>query len=290
MMPESYAPDRKELRMRRVVFNRKGGVGKSTITCNLAAVAASRGRRALVVDLDPQGNTTRYLLGAPVNDSASTLASFFEQTLGFRIFRDSASAFIHHTPFEGLDLMPSDPELEPLHNRLESRYKIYKLKELLATEESSYDEVWIDTPPSMGFYTLSALIAADRCLIPFDCDDFSRQALYSLLATVEEVQEDHNPELIVEAIVWSTCSRRALGSPGAWWTSSKQRSYRWWSRSCPRQSRSASPTRRAGRWCSSIHGTSWRASSTSCTTRCRAPSAPAESNQTATLRCRESPE
>ncbi len=195
--------------MRRVVFNQKGGVGKSTIACNLAAVAARRGRRTLVVDLDPQGNTTRYLLGAPVNDSSATLATFFEQTLGFRIFRDSASAFIHPTPFEGLAVMPSDPELEPLHNRLESRYKIYKLKELLATEESAYDEVWIDTPPSMGFYTLSALIAADRCLIPFDCDDFSRQALYTLLATVEEVQEDHNPELTVEGIIVNMFQSRA---------------------------------------------------------------------------------
>jgi len=76
--------------MRWVVFNQKGGVGKSTIVCNLAAVSAREGRRTLVVDLDPQANASHYLLGSDVEAADPNLAQFFEQTLGFNLFRDGA--------------------------------------------------------------------------------------------------------------------------------------------------------------------------------------------------------
>jgi chromosome partitioning protein len=66
---------------------------------------------------------------------------------------------------------------------------------------AGYDAVFIDTPPALNFYTLSALIAADRCLIPFDCDAFSRQAIYGLMQAVAEVRADHNPDLAIEGIV-----------------------------------------------------------------------------------------
>ena len=168
--------------MRRVVFNNKGGVGKSTIVCNLAAVSARRGKRTLVVDLDPQGNSTRYLLGAGADEAAPSLAKFFEETLSFKLFREDPTAFVHATPFPGLSLLPAHAEMADLHGKLESHHKIYKLRELLQ-RLPEFDSVYLDTPPAMGFYTLSALIAADRCLIPFDCDDFSRRALYALLDT-----------------------------------------------------------------------------------------------------------
>ena len=71
--------------------------------------------------------------------------------------------------------MPAHPELDTLHGKLESRYKIYKLRDAL--NEPTPDAVYIDTPPALNFYTRSALIAVERCLIPFDCDDFSRRAL-----------------------------------------------------------------------------------------------------------------
>jgi chromosome partitioning protein len=195
--------------MRRVVFNNKGGVGKSTIVCNLAAVSALRGKRTLVVDLDPQGNTTRYLRSAGVDADGTTLAKFFEETLSFKLFREDPTAFVHATPFDRLALLPSHPEMADLHGKLESHHKIYKLRELLQ-RLSGYDAVYLDTPPAMGFYTLSALIAADRCLIPFDCDDFSRQALYALLDTVQEVRADHNRELEVEGIVVNQFQSHAL--------------------------------------------------------------------------------
>ena len=81
--------------------------------------------------------------------------------------------------------MPASPALDELHGKLESRYKIYKLRDALAALADDYDAIWIDTPPALNFYTRSALIAADACLIPFDCDDFSRRALYGLLESRE---------------------------------------------------------------------------------------------------------
>jgi len=186
--------------MRRVVFNQKGGVGKSTITCNLAAIAASQGQRTLVVDLDPQCNSTQYLLGADAEGLQPTLADFFDELLSFRLYPREPADFVHETPFPGLDLLPAHRELEDLQGKLESRYKIYKLREALESL-NAYERIYIDTPPALNFYTRSALIAADRCLIPFDCDDFSRRALYELIDSVREIQQDHNAGLRVEGIV-----------------------------------------------------------------------------------------
>ena len=194
--------------MKRVVFNQKGGVGKSTITCNLAAIAAARGARTLVVDLDPQANSSQYLLGEASRDLRLTGREFFDQMLSFRLHPLATEEFITATPFENLSILPSGPALEELQAKLESRYKIYKLREALDALED-YDEIWIDTPPALHFYTRSALIAADACLIPFDCDEFARRALYSLLDNVNEIRADHNTGLEVEGIVINQFQSRA---------------------------------------------------------------------------------
>jgi chromosome partitioning protein len=194
--------------MRRVVFNQKGGVGKSTIVCNLAAISASEGLRTLVIDLDAQCNSSQYLLGARAHEANPTVASFFETALTFSFKPIDVTSFIHATPFENLDIMPAHADLDALHGKLESRYKIYKLRDAL-NELDMYDAIYIDTPPALNFYTRSALIAVERCLIPFDCDDFSRRALYTLLDNVKEIQQDHNDALHVEGIVINQFQPRA---------------------------------------------------------------------------------
>src|SRR5690554_6403452 len=92
--------------MRRVVFNQKGGVGKSSITCNLAAISAARGKRTLVVDLDPQGNSTHYLLGKPASELQDTVADMLEQTVAFKVFNRRPEEFVHASPFRNLFVLP----------------------------------------------------------------------------------------------------------------------------------------------------------------------------------------
>ena len=194
--------------MKRVVFNQKGGVGKSTITCNLAAVAAASGQRTLVIDLDPQANSSRYLLGDAVDQLELSATEFFDQMLSFKLRPHTTEDFIVATPFENLSVLPAHASLEELQAKLESRYKIYKLREALDALVG-YDQIWIDTPPALHFYTRSALIAADSCLIPFDCDEFARRALYSLLDNVAEIRADHNPALAIEGIIINQFQARA---------------------------------------------------------------------------------
>jgi chromosome partitioning protein len=198
--------------MRRVIFNQKGGVGKSTITCNLAAISAVEGKRTLVIDLDVQGNSTQYLLGQRVTESDKTIALFFKECLSLSFFGGSNASglesVIHETPFPNLYVIPSHQELEPLQSRLEARFKIFKLREAL-DKLQGFDAIYIDTPPILNFYSQSALIAADKCLIPFDCDTFAREALYILMRGLAEVKADHNQALEIEGIIVNQFQKQA---------------------------------------------------------------------------------
>lgn len=194
--------------MKHVVFNQKGGVGKTTIVCNLAAVAAARGQRTLVIDLDTQANATRYLLGSEDIEPTRTVADFFESTLSFTLGTDPFERYATETPFENLDVVVASPELDSLQPKLEAKQKVQKLRQAL-DKMQAYDRVFIDTPPAMNFYSRSALIACDYVLIPFDCDEFARQALYTLLENIAEIREDHNEDLEVEGIVVNQFTARA---------------------------------------------------------------------------------
>ncbi|MBF6623994.1 MAG: ParA family protein [Pseudomonas stutzeri] len=195
--------------MRRVVFNQKGGVGKSSIACNLAAVSASQGYRTLLIDLDAQANSSHYLTGLTGDDIPTGIADFFKQVLAGGAAGKKARPPIIETRFDNLHLITATAELADLQPKLEAKHKINKLRKLLDGLDDDYERIYIDTPPVLNFYTVSALIAADRCLIPFDCDSFSRQALYGLLAEIEELQEDHNEGLVVEGIVVNQLQPRA---------------------------------------------------------------------------------
>ena len=206
----------------RVVFNQKGGVGKSSIAVNLAAISAHQGFKTLVIDLDPQANSSQYLLGDDATYSLDkpalepNIENYFEEVLGAsqskgligntigNILKNRSKgldAFVHQSPFKKLDVIPASPNLGALAHALESKHKIYKLRDALQQLEGQYDRIFIDTPPAFNFFTLSALIAADRVLIPFDCDVFSKRALYTLIENILETQDDHNDRLEIEGIV-----------------------------------------------------------------------------------------
>jgi chromosome partitioning protein len=193
--------------MRFVVFNQKGGVGKSTIAVNLAAVAALRGERTLLVDLDPQANATQYLLGASAADAKPNLADLFDEGLSFRLFKTDPKVFVHPSPFPQLDLLPSHPAVGALVPKLEQRHKIFRIREVV--DALGYGTVFFDTPPSDNVLTLSALVAGDRVLIPFDCDDFARRAIGPVLERIEEARGDHNPRLKVAGVVVNQFQGRA---------------------------------------------------------------------------------
>ena len=175
-----------------VIFNQKGGVGKSTVATNLAAIAAYRGKKVLLVDLDAQANSTRYVLGKNV-ESEKSIAEFFSQSLRVSLYPQNLSHWIHQTPFNRLYVLPAHVMLDDLHDKLSAKHKIYKLREAFSTLD--FDEIWIDTPPVMNFYTLSAFIAANACLVPFDGDRFSLDAAIQVSNHVQEVRADHNNEI-----------------------------------------------------------------------------------------------
>lgn len=186
--------------MIRVLFNKKGGVGKSSLAVNLAAISASQGYRTLILDLDTQCNTSAYL-NALDTTASSSIADLFEQTITFHLHRRPAIEYCQPTELENLFIIPGSERLTELESELDSRHKIYKLREALESLNGEFDHIYIDTAPALNFYSLSALIAADRCLIPIDCDDFARQGLYSLQQKIAEIKDDHNAKLEIEGII-----------------------------------------------------------------------------------------
>lgn len=186
--------------MRRVIFNLKGGVGKSTITCNLAAISAYQGFKTLVVDLDPQANSSQYLLGKDASRDIPSITDYFSDIIDFRFEANQATRYLHATPFTNLYVIPSSAKLGDILPTLEARQKLFKLKSLLE-KIGKFDRIYIDTPPALNFYTRSALIAADACLIPFDCDLFSRNGIYHLLKAINTIRAEYNPNLKVEGVI-----------------------------------------------------------------------------------------
>lgn len=178
------------------VTNQKGGVGKTTITANLGAGFAMRGRNVLVIDLDPQANLTLYLDTAPALDEPTVYDVLIGQI--------EMNGVIMRTRYDGLDIVPSRIDLSAVEVEfisIEGREYVLKRKLEPVREGGKYDYVLLDCPPSMGLISINALTAADKVLIPVQTEFLPLQGLTHLLRVVERVRTNHNPGLQVEAIL-----------------------------------------------------------------------------------------
>jgi chromosome partitioning protein len=176
------------------VVNQKGGVGKTTTAINLAAGLALAGRPTLLADLDPQGNATTGL-GVQKEGLYPTV---YHALLG----GEPTDKAIRHTSLPGLDLLPSDIDLVGAEVELVTiDRREHRLASVLGAVSHPYDFVLIDCPPSLGLLTINALVAADKVLVPLQCEFYALEGLTHLLRTVKLVRERLNPRLGVEGIV-----------------------------------------------------------------------------------------
>jgi chromosome partitioning protein len=176
------------------IANQKGGVGKTTTAVNLGASLAVAEQRTLVIDCDPQGNTTSAL-GFPKDPARRTLY----QSL---ILDEPLERVIIRTQVDGLDIIPSDKNLVGASVELVSMEgREYRLKQLLSILRGNYAYILIDSPPALDLLTLNALAASDSVLVPIQCEYLALEGVSELLDTLMRLRRTINPELAIEGIL-----------------------------------------------------------------------------------------
>lgn len=185
------------------VANQKGGVGKTTTSINLSACLAEKGKKVLLVDMDSQGNTTSGL-GLEKNDLEKTIY----EVLRNEISVEEAIVKIDDC-FENLFLIPSNRNLAGAEIELiTSENMQYILKEKLSPIRDEYDFIILDCPPALGMLTVNAMTASDSVLVPIQCEFYALDGLTQLIYTINLIQENLNPSLIIEGVVFTMYDAR----------------------------------------------------------------------------------
>ena len=188
------------------VINQKGGVGKTTTVINLAAGLTMKGKRILVIDLDPQGNATTGL-GLSNNDNLDrTIYSVLNGTR-------KISEAINKTNIENLDLITSNVDLSGLEvETAGDTRRAFILKEQITAylndSRGSYDYVLIDCPPSLSLLTIMALVASNSLVVPLQTEFFALEGLTQLMKTIERIKTNLNPELLIKGILLTMYDKR----------------------------------------------------------------------------------
>ncbi len=179
------------------IFNQKGGVGKTTTNINLSACLAAEGKKVLVVDIDPQGNTTSGI---------GIVKRTLKETLYDVLANDNydTKRAILKTKTKNLDILPASVDLAGAEIELvniEGREK--RLKKAIDKIRPDYDYIFIDCPPSLGLLTINSLTAVDSVLIPIQCEFYALEGVSQLMSTIELVKKNMNPNLEIEGVILS---------------------------------------------------------------------------------------
>lgn len=179
------------------IFNQKGGVGKTTTNINLAACLALKGEKILIIDIDPQGNTTSGIGLSKKELGNTSYEILIEKDI------DTKSAIIG-TQVQNMDIIPASVQLagaEVELIQLQGREK--RLKNALDQVKPDYDYIFIDCPPSLGLLTINSLTAVDSVLIPIQCEFYALEGVSQLMSTIEIVKKSMNPKLEIQGVILS---------------------------------------------------------------------------------------
>ncbi len=183
------------------VANRKGGVGKTTTTVNVATAMAAAGKKVLVIDLDPQGNASTSM-GL---DKKGATKSSYDVLLGF----SKLSEAVVWTEIPNFSMIPSSPDLAAAEIELiDVEKREFALKRALLKEGVNYDYILIDCPPSLSLVTINALVAADAVIVPLQCEFLALEGITDLIKNINVIKKNFNPGLMLHGVVLTMYDKR----------------------------------------------------------------------------------
>ncbi len=178
------------------LFNQKGGVGKTTTNVNLSSCIAAKGRKVLIIDIDPQGNTTSGF-GVDKNSVEYNIYDIL-------INNEDIKKCIIKTDFKNIDIISSNVQLAGAEIELTNlTNREQRLKESIELIKDEYDYIFVDCPPSLGLLTINSLTAVDSVLIPIQCEYYALEGVSQLMNTIGLVQQNLNPNLEIQGVVLS---------------------------------------------------------------------------------------